>query len=80
MCAFSDVYVCLCAKKPARPSLVPTVVAVSDEQCLRANGGKCDHRCTSLLDPVCGSDGRTYLNRCIFRVEQCRCADGCSCN
>lgn len=48
------------------------VHVVRKEQCLRAAGGKCEHKCTSLYDPVCASDGRTYLNKCIFRVEQCR--------
>ncbi|KAL1115303.1 hypothetical protein AAG570_007334 [Ranatra chinensis] len=50
-------------------------VTLSDSSsglCSRANGSSCDHRCGKERDPVCATDGRTYLNKCKLQVEICR--------
>ncbi|KAF4521567.1 hypothetical protein B566_EDAN001287 [Ephemera danica] len=48
-------------------------VAREDENlCRRAAGSKCEHRCAKEADPVCGADGRTYINACLMSVESCR--------
>ena len=34
-------------------------------------GVNCTHKCTKNTDLVCGTNGKTYLNRCFLQAEFC---------
>ena len=43
--------------------------------CLYKEGGSptchCDRECNKALDPICGSDGKTYSNDCFMKKHSC---------
>ena len=42
------------------------------DECTLPNGATCDHECDKEKDLVCGTDGKTYLNKCFLQVEFCQ--------
>ena len=54
-------------------SRIVIYIRVPVSKCLSVFQWKgCARVCPPTLDPVCGSDGKTYLNPCFMQQETCR--------
>ncbi|XP_042881213.1 ovoinhibitor-like isoform X2 [Penaeus japonicus] len=51
--------------------LDPAVTKVANAPCANQRDSKCDFSCDKSINPVCGSDGRTYQNQCKLEAAAC---------
>ncbi|XP_071517319.1 serine protease inhibitor dipetalogastin-like isoform X2 [Panulirus ornatus] len=52
----------ICNRQTSKPSASPS----------SSSSSSCDERCTKIYQPVCGTNSRTYNNKCILDAASCR--------
>ncbi|XP_065352950.1 serine protease inhibitor dipetalogastin-like [Cloeon dipterum] len=73
VCGTDDtIYPSACEMQRKTCNKAVRVSRTSDQKCQRAQGSNCTHKCNKDSDPVCGSDGKTYHNKCFMMVATCK--------
>jgi len=60
-----------CAMETSACVLDTELRVVAQGACPTPRIGRCIQRCPRIYRPVCGSDGKTYSNICVMRVQAC---------
>ncbi|RHX99655.1 hypothetical protein DYB36_012033, partial [Aphanomyces astaci] len=51
--------------------LTSTIVAVLLAASTTTTTAQCELNCITVVDPVCGSNNKTYSNACLLQVDAC---------
>ena len=68
---FIDIYLSYCMCQDCVLVLLEVTKVDLSHCTVLTKGVNCTHKCTKNTDLVCGTNGKTYLNRCFLQAEFC---------